>query len=94
MSLVLAGGARSAAQLLDYGRDYIGHCSVDSCFYGLLEALLVEESLLEALLVFGSSTIDSSTRDSSIISVLIASHKKLRGGSGGQSSLAKPDPFS
>ena len=39
-------------------------------------------------LVFGSSTIDVSTRDSSIIfalQLLIASHKQLRGGSGGQS---------
>ena len=43
VSLVLAGGARSAVQLLDYGRDYIGHCLVDSHFYGMLEALLVEE---------------------------------------------------
>ena len=39
-------------------------------------------------LVFSLSTIDSSTRDSSIIfalQLLIASHKQLRGGSGGQS---------
>ena len=39
-------------------------------------------------LVFGSSTIDSSTHDSSIIfalQLLIASHKQFRRGSGGQS---------
>ena len=39
-------------------------------------------------LVFGSLTINSSTRDSSIIfalQLLIATHKQLRGASGGQS---------
>ena len=39
-------------------------------------------------LVFGLSTINSSTHNSSIIfalQLLIASHKQLRGGSGGQS---------
>ena len=81
------GGCSSVVRALTAKARDLGLILSNYCLFFSLNVTILDYKI-KIWLVFGSSTIDSSTRNSSIIfalQLLTASHKQLRGGSGGQS---------